>query len=79
MDFHIHDQGWEGSQCMTHPCFLKKPSPELPFKKIGQNTHVIHSISLGIPTGWLKNQAQSSYASEWVWFFTLDHVSLKAT
>ena len=61
------------------PVVLKKPSPELPFKKIGQNTHVIHSISLEIPTGWLKNQAQSSYASEWVWFFALDHVSLKAT
>ena len=38
-----------------NPVVLKKPSPELPFKKIGQNTHVIiHSISLKIPTGWLK-------------------------
>ena len=62
------------------PVVLKKPSPELPFKKIAQNTHVIiHSISLKIPTGWLKNQAQNSYASEWIRFLSLDHAFLKAT
>lgn len=54
VDFTFITRAGRAPSAWLIPVVLKKPSPELPFKKIGQNTHVIHSISLRFPLGCWK-------------------------